>query len=78
LLVPFRGFRGKLITTKPPQLPEGGVNNENCCSKDLPFAHERFYSSEGIKNVVTLSELRPDSRFAEDYGLMTTDGPYRE
>jgi len=30
LEVPFRGFRGKLIATKPPNPPEGGVNNENC------------------------------------------------
>ncbi|WP_321331324.1 thiol peroxidase [uncultured Bacteroides sp.] len=43
-------------------------------SKDLPFAHGRFCTTEGITNVVALSDFRP-SKFADDYGLLMTDGP---
>lgn len=39
-----------------------------CVSRDLPFAHNRFCSAEGLKNVVTLSELRDDS-FGKSYGV---------
>ncbi|MCF8232487.1 MAG: thiol peroxidase [Bacteroidales bacterium] len=44
-------------------------------SRDLPFAHHRFCSNEGLDNVVSTSELRPDSTFARDYGLQIIDGP---
>lgn len=44
-------------------------------SKDLPFAHNRFCSNEGLDNVVSTSEMRPDSTFAKDYGLQIVDGP---
>jgi len=44
-------------------------------SKDLPFAHNRFCSTEGLDNVVSTSEMRPDSTFSEDYGLQIVDGP---
>ena len=43
-------------------------------SKDLPFAHGRFCSTEGIENVITLSGFR-DSSFGKAYGLDITDGP---
>jgi thiol peroxidase len=43
-------------------------------SKDLPFAHGRFCSTEGITNVVTLSGFR-DSSFGASYGVDITDGP---
>lgn len=43
-------------------------------SKDLPFAHERFCSTEGIKNVITLSGFR-DHDFGKSYGVDITDGP---
>ena len=43
-------------------------------SKDLPFAHGRFCSTEGITNVVALSDFRP-SPFADNYGLLMEDGP---
>lgn len=43
-------------------------------SKDLPFAHGRFCSTEGIENVITLSGFR-DSSFGKAYGLVITDGP---
>lgn len=45
-----------------------------CISRDLPFAHGRFCGAEGIKNVITLSELRNNS-FGEKYGVKMTDGP---
>lgn len=45
-----------------------------CISKDLPFAHGRFCSTEGLNNVVSLSELRDDS-FGKSYGVRITDGP---
>lgn len=43
-------------------------------SADLPFAHNRFCEAEGIDNVTTLSTMR-DSGFAENYGVLMTDGP---
>lgn len=43
-------------------------------SKDLPFAHARFCTTEGIENVTGLSAFR-NSSFGEDYGITMTDGP---
>lgn len=43
-------------------------------SKDLPFAHGRFCTTEGIENVTPLSAFRNCS-FGEDYGVEMTDGP---
>lgn len=43
-------------------------------SKDLPFAHSRFCSVEGLTNVVPLSEFRDDN-FSRNYGVKITDGP---
>lgn len=45
-----------------------------CISKDLPFAHRRFCTTEGIENVVTLSDFTCSS-FGADYGVSMTDGP---
>jgi len=45
-----------------------------CISRDLPFAHGRFCSTEGLKNVVPLSEFRDDS-FSSAYGVKIVDGP---
>ncbi len=42
-------------------------------SRDLPFAHERFCTTNGIENVVPASDFR-DLGFAEDYGLKMKDG----
>ncbi len=41
---------------------------------DTPFAMARFCANEGIENVKLLSMFR-DKKFAEDYGLLITDGP---
>ena len=46
-----------------------------CISKDLPFAQSRFCAAEGIKNVMTLSDFRYNSKFGEDYGVEMKDGP---
>ena len=43
-------------------------------SKDLPFAHSRFCTTEGIENVIPLSDFRATS-FSEDYGVLLEDGP---
>ncbi|MBN1518149.1 thiol peroxidase [Candidatus Sumerlaeota bacterium] len=42
-------------------------------SKDLPFAQKRFCGSEGIENVLMLSDFR--GNFGVMYGVTLTDGP---
>lgn len=42
-------------------------------SRDLPFAHERFCTTNGINNVVPASDFR-NYGFAEDYGVEMKDG----
>lgn len=42
-------------------------------TKDLPFAHGRFCTTEGITNVVTLSGFR-NTDFARSYGVGIIDG----
>jgi thiol peroxidase len=43
-----------------------------CISKDLPFAQKRFCGSEGLENVVNLSDFRNGS-FGNDYGVTLID-----
>lgn len=43
-------------------------------SKDLPFAQGRFCTTEGIENVIPLSDYRYTSHFGEEYGVLMTDG----
>lgn len=45
-----------------------------CVSQDLPFAHARFCTSEGIENVVPLSAFRAKS-FGRQFGVIFIDGP---
>ena len=45
-------------------------------TKDLPFAHGRFCTAEGITNVIPLSGFR-DSKFGKDYGVEFIDGPFK-
>jgi len=47
-----------------------------CISMDLPFAHDKFCTAEGLKNVTSLSAFR-SPRFGEEYGLTMTSGPMR-
>ena len=49
-------------------------NKMGAGSKDLPFAHARFCTTEGIENVIPLSDFR-FSDFDESYGLRMADGP---
>ncbi len=45
-------------------------------SKDLPFAHARFCTTEGIENVIPISVFR-NSTFEKDYGVEMVDGPLK-
>lgn len=47
-----------------------------CLSKDLPFAQNRFCSTEGIENVLPLSLFRSES-FDSQYGLIISEGPLK-
>jgi thiol peroxidase len=47
-------------------------------SKDLPFAHARFCTSEGIENVIDLSGFKCSSSFGKDYGVEIVDSPLAE
>ncbi len=47
-----------------------------CISADMPFAHARFCGAEGIKNVVSVSDLR-NKDFGEKYGVRAVDGPLK-
>ncbi len=47
-------------------------------SKDLPFAHSRFCTSEGIENVINLSGFKCSGSFGKDYGVEIIDGPLAE
>jgi len=44
-------------------------------TKDLPFAHNRFCTTEGITNVVALSGFR-DRDFGKSYGVDIIDGSF--
>jgi thioredoxin-dependent peroxiredoxin len=43
-------------------------------SRDLPFAHTRFCESEGLKNVISTSEMKNRS-FSDAYGIEISTGP---
>lgn len=45
-----------------------------CASMDLPFAHKRFCSAEGLEKVISVSEMHHKG-FGETYGVRITDGP---
>ncbi|MDD3875724.1 MAG: thiol peroxidase [Bacteroidales bacterium] len=44
-----------------------------CISRDLPFAHGRFCKTEGLNNIITLSDFETGA-FGKDYGLEIIDG----
>ncbi len=46
-----------------------------CISKDLPFAQKRFCTTEGLEDVVPLSDMRSESNFGKDYGVLISDSP---
>ena len=43
-------------------------------SADLPFAQKRFCTIDEITNITALSMMK-DRLFAQDYGVLMTDGP---
>jgi len=43
-------------------------------SMALPFSHGRFCESNGVENVITVSELR-NREFGNNYGVRMVDGP---
>jgi len=45
-------------------------------TKDLPFAHSRFCTTEGITNVFTLSGFR-NNDFGKTYGIELVDGLFK-
>jgi len=47
-----------------------------CISADLPFAHNRFCETEGLKNVIPLSVFR-SADFGNDYGVAIINGPLK-
>ena len=47
-----------------------------CISADLPFAHGRFCTVEGLENVVPLSTFR-SPEFGKTYGVVIAEGPLR-
>lgn len=47
-----------------------------CISADLPFAHGRFCTVEGLDKVLPLSVFRSPA-FGTDYGVVITEGPLR-
>ncbi|MDO1500405.1 thiol peroxidase [Winogradskyella maritima] len=54
-----------------------GLDNTKvlCISKDLPFAMERFCASEGLENVVNLTDYK-DGNFGKAYGVTFNDGAF--
>lgn len=42
-------------------------------SKDLPFALQRFCAAEGLDQIIPTSDLRIDSNFGNDYGVLISD-----
>ena len=47
-----------------------------CISADLPFAHGRFCTVEGLERVQPLSTYRSPA-FGTDYGVVIAEGPLR-
>ena len=47
-----------------------------CVSADLPFAHGRFCTVEGLEKVIPVSVFRSPA-FGKDYGVTLAEGPLR-
>jgi thiol peroxidase len=45
-----------------------------CISADLPYAHKRFCTADGLENVIPLSVFR-SRYFGRDYGVEIASGP---
>lgn len=59
---------------------EKAANLENtkvlCISRDLPFAQARFCGSEGLDNVINLSDFATGN-FGKSYGVEIQDGGFK-
>jgi len=44
-------------------------------SKDLPFRQKEICKTEHLDNILILSDIRPDSTFGKNYGVLIEDGP---
>jgi hypothetical protein len=64
----YRGLRRIGAGIQPQGCSLGDDVRVLCISKDLPFAHSRFCSAEGIENVLSLSTFR-DGDFGRHFGL---------
>lgn len=60
----------RTFNTLASQLPNTKVL---CISRDLPFAQKRFCGSEGLENVINLSDFQ-EASFGKAYGVLLTDG----
>jgi thiol peroxidase len=65
-----------LVTYTKHYMMNNQETNRNTTSSNLPFAHARFCTVEGIENVVPVSDFRKTS-FDESYGVLMTDGPLK-
>ncbi len=45
-----------------------------CVSADLPFAHQRFCETDGLKDVIPVSVFR-SPEFGKEYGVTISTGP---
>ena len=71
--------KGKFVVTSVRKFNQLAAKMENtvvlAISKDLPFAQGRFCTTEGIENVIPLSDFRNPSDFDSNYGVLIADGP---
>lgn len=64
-------LQAKTFNEKASQIPEVEVN---VVSMDLPFAQDRFCSTQNINNINTLSDFK-NKEFGKKYGLLINDSP---
>lgn len=64
-------LQAKTFNEKASQIPEVEVN---VVSIDLPFAQDRFCSTQNINNINTLSDFK-NKEFGKKYGLLINDSP---
>lgn len=64
-------LQAKTFNEKASQIPDVEVN---VVSMDLPFAQDRFCTTQNIKNINTLSDFK-SKEFGKKYGLLLNDSP---
>ncbi|RAX55208.1 lipid hydroperoxide peroxidase [Helicobacter sp. 16-1353] len=68
---PVCALQAKTFNQKAANLPDVEIS---VVSMDLPFAQDKFCSTQGIKNINTLSDFK-DKEFGKQYGLLINDSP---